>query len=52
MEGHRAAEVIQRIRQLATNSAPRKARLEINLVINAIDAMASLTDRERHGHPE
>jgi PAS domain S-box-containing protein len=29
-EGHRAAEVIQRIRQLATKSTPRKDRLDLN----------------------
>jgi signal transduction histidine kinase len=91
-DGHRAAEVIQRIRRLTTTSAPQKAPLDINgvirdvvplvraelqshqvslefdfardlpsaagdrvqlqqvvinLVINAIEAMASLTDRAR-----
>jgi PAS domain S-box-containing protein len=30
MDGHRAADVIQRIRQLATKSAPRKDRLDVN----------------------
>jgi PAS domain S-box-containing protein len=91
-DGHRAADVIQRIRQLATKTEPRKARLDVhdvvrevvalvraevaryeialtldtaaawpsvvgdrvqlqqvvlNLVMNAIEAMASVTDRPR-----
>ena len=91
-EGHRAADVIQRIRQMARKSAPQKARLDLNgvirdvvplvraellrhqvalrfelapdlpevagdrvqlqqvilnLLLNAIEAMASLTDRPR-----
>ena len=29
-DGHPAAEVIQRIRKLATKSAPRKDRLDVN----------------------
>src|SRR5438132_7951083 len=32
-EGQRAAEVIQRIRQLATKSAPRKAAADVNRVV-------------------
>jgi len=32
-EGHRAAEVIQRIRQLATKSAPRKAAADVNRIV-------------------
>jgi PAS domain S-box-containing protein len=32
-DGHRAADVIQRIRQLATKTSPQKARLEVNDVI-------------------
>src|SRR3989449_9910547 len=35
-DGHRAAEVVQRIRQLATKSAPHKARLDINGVIRDV----------------
>jgi PAS domain S-box-containing protein len=35
-EGHRAAEVVQRIRQLATKGDPQKARLEVNDVIQAV----------------
>jgi signal transduction histidine kinase len=91
-DGHRAADVIQRIRQLATKTEPRKARLDVddvlrdvvalvraevaryeitlaldsapslpsvvgdrvqlqqvvlNLVMNAIEAMAPVTDRPR-----
>jgi PAS domain S-box-containing protein len=91
-DGHRAADVIQRIRQLATKTEPRKARLNVdelvrdvvalvraevarydvaltlesasplpsvigdrvqlqqvvlNLVMNAIEAMAPVTDRPR-----
>jgi PAS domain S-box-containing protein len=33
---HRAADVIQRIRQLATKTEPRKARLEINDVVRDV----------------
>src|SRR5207248_9468286 len=32
-EGQRAAEVIQRIRQLATKSAPRKAAADVNRIV-------------------
>ena len=35
-EGHRAAEIVQRIRQLATKNDPQKAPLEINDVIQAV----------------
>jgi PAS domain S-box-containing protein len=35
-DGHRAAEVIQRIRQLAKKGAPQKTRLDINGVIRDI----------------
>src|SRR5256712_794890 len=35
-DGHRAAEVVQRIRQLATKSAPHTARLDINGVIRDV----------------
>src|SRR5207248_3675376 len=35
-DGHRAAEVIQRIRQLATRTAPQKARLDVNDVIRDV----------------
>jgi len=32
-DGHRAADVIQRIRQLATKTEPRKAWLDLNDVV-------------------
>jgi PAS domain S-box-containing protein len=35
-EGHRAAGVIQRIRQLATKSPPRKAPLDLNEVVREV----------------
>ncbi len=35
-DGHRAADVIQRIRQLATKRGPQKARLDVNDVIHDI----------------
>ena len=36
MEGHRAAEVIQRIRQLATKTEPQRARVDVNDVIRDV----------------
>jgi PAS domain S-box-containing protein len=36
MEGHRAAEVIQRIRQLATKRAPQKGPVDVNGVVRAV----------------
>ncbi len=38
-DGHRAAEVIQRIRQLARKSAPRKDRLDVNGVVCAVEPL-------------
>jgi PAS domain S-box-containing protein len=35
-DGHRAAEVIQRIRQLATKSAPQKTPLDLNELIRGV----------------
>src|SRR2546427_1023108 len=35
-DGHRAADVIQRIRQLATRTGPQKARLDVNDVIRDV----------------
>jgi len=35
-DGHRAADVIQRIRQLATKTGPQKARLDVNDVIREV----------------
>ena len=35
-DGHRASEVIQRIRQLATKTSPQKARLDMNDVVRDI----------------
>ena len=35
-DGHRAAEVIHRIRQLATKSVPRKAALDVNDVVRDV----------------
>ena len=37
-DGHRAGDVIQRIRQLATKSEPRKERLDVNVIVR--DAVA------------
>jgi PAS domain S-box-containing protein len=37
-DGHRAANVIQRIRQLATKEEPRKARVDVNDVVRDIVA--------------
>src|SRR2546427_5423285 len=41
MDGHRAAEVIQRIRQLATKSAPRKDPVNVNDVVHDVLPLAS-----------
>jgi PAS domain S-box-containing protein len=38
-DAHRAAEVIQRIRQLATKSAPRKDRLDVNSIVRDVDPL-------------
>jgi signal transduction histidine kinase len=38
-DGHRAAEVIQRIRQLATKSAPRKDRLDVNSIVRDVESL-------------
>ena len=38
-EGHRAAEVIQRIRQLARRAEPHKERLDVNGVIHEVVAL-------------
>jgi PAS domain S-box-containing protein len=38
-DGHRAAEVIQRIRQLARKSAPRKDRLDVNGIVCAVEPL-------------
>jgi PAS domain S-box-containing protein len=38
-EGHRAGDVIQRIRQLMTKTEPRKARLDVNDVIRDVVAL-------------
>src|SRR5207249_7063659 len=35
-DGHRAADVIQRIRQLATKTGPQKARLDVNEIIREV----------------
>jgi len=40
MDGHRAAEVIQRIRQLATKSAPRKDPVNVNDVVHDVLPLA------------
>jgi PAS domain S-box-containing protein len=47
MDGHRAADVIQRIRQLATRTAPQKARLDVN---DAIRDIVPLIGPELHRH--
>ena len=38
-DGHRAADVIQHIRQLATKTEPRKARLDVNDVVRDVAAL-------------
>ena len=38
-DGHRAADVIQRIRQLATKTEPCKARLDVNDVVREVVAL-------------
>jgi len=38
-DGHRAADVIQRIRQLATKTEPRKARLDVDEVVRGVAAL-------------
>jgi PAS domain S-box-containing protein len=38
-DGHRAADVVQRIRQLATKTEPQKASLDINDVIHEVVAL-------------
>jgi len=38
-DGHRAADVIQRIRQLATKTEPRKARLDVSDVVRDVAAL-------------
>ncbi len=38
-DGHRAADVIQRIRQLATKTEPRKARLDVDEVVRDVVAL-------------
>jgi signal transduction histidine kinase len=38
-DGHRAAEVIQRIRQLATKSAPRNDRLDVNSIVRDVESL-------------
>ena len=45
-DGHRAAEVIQRIRQLATKTEPRKGRLDINDVVR--DVLLVVRSELRH----
>jgi signal transduction histidine kinase len=46
-DGHRAAEVIQRIRQLATKSAPRKDRLDVNGLVSDVEPLVGAEVR-RH----
>jgi signal transduction histidine kinase len=46
-DGHRAGDVIQRIRQLATRSGPQKVPVEVNDVIRDI---VPLIDSEVRGH--
>ena len=46
-DGHRASEVIQRIRQLATKTSPQKARLDMNDVIRDV---VPLIGSEMRGH--
>jgi len=47
-DGHRAADVIQRIRQLATKRGPQKARLDVNGVIRDIVPLVA-TELRSHG---
>src|SRR6266850_226444 len=54
-DGHRASEIIRRIRALATNAPPRRDWLDrnevqqviLNLVVNAIEAMSGRADGRR-----
>jgi PAS domain S-box-containing protein len=46
-DGHRAAEVIQRIRQFATKRGPQKARLDVNDVIRDVVPLIG-TELRRH----
>jgi len=46
-DGHRAADVIQRIRQLATKRGPEKGRVDVNDVIRDV---VPLIDTELRGH--
>jgi len=45
-DGHRAADVVQRIRQLATKTEPRKGRLDVNDVVG--DVLALVRAELRH----
>ena len=44
-DGHRAADVIQRIRQLATKTGPQKARLDVNDVIRDVVPLVGIQVR-------
>jgi PAS domain S-box-containing protein len=46
-DGHRAAEIIQRIRQLATKTEPRNARLNINDVVRDVVSLMR-AELQRH----
>jgi PAS domain S-box-containing protein len=46
-DGHRAAEVIQRIRQLARKSAPRKDRLDVNSIVRDVEPLVQ-AELRRH----
>ena len=46
-DGHRAADVIQRIRQLATKTDPHKSRLDVDDVIHEVVALVG-TEVHRH----
>ena len=45
-DGYRAADVVQRIRQLATKTEPRKARLDVNDVVR--DVLSIVRSELRH----
>jgi C4-dicarboxylate-specific signal transduction histidine kinase len=46
-EGHRAADIIERVRQLATKTAPRKAAVDVNDVVRNMIPLVRAELRQR-----